>query len=230
MTTRYLVINALLLSLFTPLAHAQTPLIEKLYAGIDADADRMVAVYKDLHQNPELGFMEVRDVGHRGEGVAHAWLRCQDRHRTNRCGRHYEEWRRAGCDVSRRYGLQRREGGDRAAVREHQDDDAQELGGRRRGSARHARVWPRRPRHLVLGNREGVREYEIRVEGNVRHAGSARRRNHSRCQGDGEGRDVHQARRAEARLPGRACIRRRKPPGPWSLPRESAWPAQRNWM
>jgi metal-dependent amidase/aminoacylase/carboxypeptidase family protein len=29
-------------------------------AAIDADAERLIGIFKDLHQNPELGFMEVR--------------------------------------------------------------------------------------------------------------------------------------------------------------------------
>ncbi len=44
-------------------AGAQTPpypFETKLDAGIDADTPRLVAMYKDIHQNPELGFMEVR--------------------------------------------------------------------------------------------------------------------------------------------------------------------------
>jgi amidohydrolase len=32
-------------------------------AAIDADAERMIDIFKDLHQNPELAFMEVRTAG-----------------------------------------------------------------------------------------------------------------------------------------------------------------------
>ncbi len=56
--TRSTLVVACLLS--ASLARAQSPEIIKLNAVIDADVDRMVAMYKDLHQNPELGFQEVR--------------------------------------------------------------------------------------------------------------------------------------------------------------------------
>jgi amidohydrolase len=40
---------------------AVPPDVAKAFAAaIDADADRLVAIYKDIHQHPELGFMEVR--------------------------------------------------------------------------------------------------------------------------------------------------------------------------
>ena len=32
-------------------------------AAIDADAERLIGIFKDLHQNPELAFMEVRTAG-----------------------------------------------------------------------------------------------------------------------------------------------------------------------
>lgn len=35
-------------------------LVKKAGAMVDADAKRLVDIYKDLHQNPELGFMEIR--------------------------------------------------------------------------------------------------------------------------------------------------------------------------
>ncbi|HXZ16083.1 MAG TPA: amidohydrolase [Roseiarcus sp.] len=35
-------------------------LSKAIAAAIDADADRLVGIYKDIHQHPELGFMEVR--------------------------------------------------------------------------------------------------------------------------------------------------------------------------
>ena len=35
----------------------------RLNAVIDSDADRSIGIFKDLHQNPELGFMEVRTTG-----------------------------------------------------------------------------------------------------------------------------------------------------------------------
>jgi hippurate hydrolase len=34
--------------------------VEDISTLIDADEDRLVAIFKDIHQNPELGFMEVR--------------------------------------------------------------------------------------------------------------------------------------------------------------------------
>lgn len=36
---------------------------QDLNAMIDADAGRLVSIFKDIHQNPELGFMEVRTAG-----------------------------------------------------------------------------------------------------------------------------------------------------------------------
>ncbi len=35
-------------------------LAKRIATAIDADNDRLVAIFKDIHQNPELGFMEVR--------------------------------------------------------------------------------------------------------------------------------------------------------------------------
>lgn len=46
-------------------ASSQIPsaLIKKLNAVIDADAERLTSVFKDLHQNPEIGFTETRTAG-----------------------------------------------------------------------------------------------------------------------------------------------------------------------
>ena len=38
-------------------------LVEDVNAVVDADTDRIITIFKDLHQNPELGFMEVRTAG-----------------------------------------------------------------------------------------------------------------------------------------------------------------------
>lgn len=38
-------------------------LVEDVNALVDVDKDRLVTIFKDLHQNPELGFMEVRTAG-----------------------------------------------------------------------------------------------------------------------------------------------------------------------
>ena len=38
-------------------------LVEDVNALIDANEDRLVTIFKDIHQNPELGFMEVRTAG-----------------------------------------------------------------------------------------------------------------------------------------------------------------------
>jgi amidohydrolase len=66
---RHFIIHALLFSIPTSVALADSPsaslppFVTKLQAGIDADTDRLVGIYKDLHQNPELAFMEVRTSG-----------------------------------------------------------------------------------------------------------------------------------------------------------------------
>jgi amidohydrolase len=36
---------------------------QQVLGAIDADKDRLVGLYKDIHQNPELGFMETRTAG-----------------------------------------------------------------------------------------------------------------------------------------------------------------------
>jgi hypothetical protein len=36
------------------------PSVGKLHAAIDSDAARLVEIFKDIHANPELGFMETR--------------------------------------------------------------------------------------------------------------------------------------------------------------------------
>ena len=40
-----------------------TELVEEINTLVDADTDRIVAIFKDIHENPELGFMEVRTAG-----------------------------------------------------------------------------------------------------------------------------------------------------------------------
>ncbi len=51
-------------------AHAETEpvgdpvsLVGKIHAGVDADSQRLQDIFKDIHQNPELGFMETRTAG-----------------------------------------------------------------------------------------------------------------------------------------------------------------------
>lgn len=43
--------------------HIPEALIAKINALIDADAERLTSVFKDLHQNPEIGFTETRTAG-----------------------------------------------------------------------------------------------------------------------------------------------------------------------
>ncbi len=43
-----------------PPAAAKLALFKKGDAAVDADAARLIEVFKDIHQNPELGFMETR--------------------------------------------------------------------------------------------------------------------------------------------------------------------------
>ena len=38
-------------------------LINKVTASVDSDTGRLQRIFKDIHQNPELGFMEVRTAG-----------------------------------------------------------------------------------------------------------------------------------------------------------------------
>ena len=48
------------------IAHAQpapSTLVEKVNASIDADAERLTEIFKDLHRNPEIAFTEVRTAG-----------------------------------------------------------------------------------------------------------------------------------------------------------------------
>ena len=40
--------------------HADAALIAKVKAEIDADAARLTGIFKDIHEHPELGFMETR--------------------------------------------------------------------------------------------------------------------------------------------------------------------------
>jgi hippurate hydrolase len=39
------------------------PTLERIVSLVDQDRDRLVEIFKDIHQNPELGFMEVRTAG-----------------------------------------------------------------------------------------------------------------------------------------------------------------------
>ncbi len=44
-----------------PTQSTLTPdLVRQIIAGVDSDSDRLQAIFKDIHQNPELGFMETR--------------------------------------------------------------------------------------------------------------------------------------------------------------------------
>ena len=38
-------------------------IIEKVHAVVDADTARLTAIFKDLHQHPEIGFTETRTAG-----------------------------------------------------------------------------------------------------------------------------------------------------------------------
>ena len=38
-------------------------LVEVIESTIEAEEDRLIAIFKDLHENPELGFMEERTSG-----------------------------------------------------------------------------------------------------------------------------------------------------------------------
>ena len=37
--------------------------VEKAVAAVDADTERLTTIFKDIHQHPELGFMETRTAG-----------------------------------------------------------------------------------------------------------------------------------------------------------------------
>ncbi|MDX8339039.1 amidohydrolase [Draconibacterium sp. IB214405] len=66
---QYLVVGLLLL--VTTIATAQQPansslpetLVSEVESLVDKDKDRLIETFKDIHQNPELGFMEVRTAG-----------------------------------------------------------------------------------------------------------------------------------------------------------------------
>ena len=47
----------------TPAGKISAELAGKIKDAIDADNDRLVGIFKDIHQNPELGFMEERTAG-----------------------------------------------------------------------------------------------------------------------------------------------------------------------
>ena len=47
----------------SPAGHLPPSLIEQTSRAVDADAARLTAIYKDIHRNPELGFMETRTSG-----------------------------------------------------------------------------------------------------------------------------------------------------------------------
>lgn len=48
------------MSLHSTMAEPSPEVIDRSSKAIDADAERLTAMYKDIHQNPELGFMEKR--------------------------------------------------------------------------------------------------------------------------------------------------------------------------
>jgi amidohydrolase len=68
MRSRMAITLALFLSLSAGQAFCQssalTPeLVDEITSQIDADSDRLTEIFKDIHSNPELGFMEVRTAG-----------------------------------------------------------------------------------------------------------------------------------------------------------------------
>lgn len=68
MRSRMAITVALFLSLSAGQAFCQssalTPeLVDEITSQIDADSDRLTEIFKDIHSNPELGFMEVRTAG-----------------------------------------------------------------------------------------------------------------------------------------------------------------------
>lgn len=64
-------VTAIALGATLMIARAQAPasgnvaaaLVKKVTAAVDADAARLQTIFKDLHQNPELAFMETRTAG-----------------------------------------------------------------------------------------------------------------------------------------------------------------------
>ncbi len=46
-----------------PVSAAQTALFKKAEAAVDANAARLTTTFKDIHQHPEIGFMELRTAG-----------------------------------------------------------------------------------------------------------------------------------------------------------------------
>lgn len=48
---------------FTGIPAPKRPYYDRLMAAIDQDGDRLKEIFKDIHQNPELGFMETRTAG-----------------------------------------------------------------------------------------------------------------------------------------------------------------------
>jgi len=60
MIKRHIILSAFIL-LNVAVVQAQTSGLVKQMA--DADSIRLVAIFKDIHQNPELAFMETRTAG-----------------------------------------------------------------------------------------------------------------------------------------------------------------------
>ena len=68
-----LILTALVFAIAMPSSFAQqgtigqnrmaSELVSEINTAIDADKDRLIGIFKDIHQNPELGFMEERTSG-----------------------------------------------------------------------------------------------------------------------------------------------------------------------
>ena len=56
-------LSGLSLAAAAPAATVSPALIAKVSAAVDADAPRLTAIFKDLHQHPELAFTETRTAG-----------------------------------------------------------------------------------------------------------------------------------------------------------------------
>ena len=76
------------------LAQSQTvspEMIAKVHAVVDSEGERLTAIFKDLHQHPELAFTEVRTAGIVAKRTQVARLRGHGKDRQNRRRRNSEE-------------------------------------------------------------------------------------------------------------------------------------------
>ena len=161
------------------MSQAVTPdLTQTISTAVGSDTDRLVAIFKDIHRDPELGFMETRTAGivaneleALGFDVTTSWC-----HRRDGC---HVKRRRLYGNVPRRYGRQRGGGGDRpdcaSTVRVKRSDGAEAPVAHMCGHDAHV-TWMLSTARIMTENKESWGGTLVLIASLLRSSSAARRR------------------------------------------------------